>query len=102
MVKANAAPGISDRFACESGRVTGAKAAGGDARSIDDEVRSALASLNIQRTKANLDAMARYGIPSGNALGVAMRDIKALGKKLGCHHLLAVALSDTGVYEARM
>ncbi|MCU1233615.1 MAG: alkylation repair enzyme [Candidatus Solibacter sp.] len=56
----------------------------------------------MQCTKANLDGMARYGIPSDNAIGVAMRDIKALGKKLGCNHRLAVALWDTGVYEARM
>lgn len=33
---------------------------------------------------------------------MAMRDIKALGKKLGPNHKLAVALWDTGVYEARL
>src|SRR4051812_2429755 len=31
-----------------------------------------------------------------------MRDIKALGKTIGHDHALAVALWDTGVYEARM
>ena len=46
--------------------------------------------------------MARYAIPSDHALGVAMRDIKALGKQLGPDQELAVALWDTGVYEARM
>ena len=46
--------------------------------------------------------MARYGIPAGNALGVAMRDIKALGKELGPDHDLAAALWNTGIYEARM
>lgn len=43
-----------------------------------------------------------YAIPSDHALGVAMRDIKALGKKPGHNQELAVALWDTGVYEARM
>jgi 3-methyladenine DNA glycosylase AlkD len=46
--------------------------------------------------------MARYAIPSENALGVAMRDIKALGTKLGRNHDLAGALWATGVYEARV
>ena len=46
--------------------------------------------------------MARYAIPSHNALGVAMRDIKALGSKLGRNHDLAAALWATGVYEARV
>jgi len=46
--------------------------------------------------------MARYAIPSENALGVAMRDIKALGTKLGRNHDLAAALWATGVYEARV
>ena len=46
--------------------------------------------------------MARYAIPSDHAIGVAMRDIKALGKTIGRNHDLAAALWKTGVYEARM
>ena len=46
--------------------------------------------------------MARYGIPSDHAYGVPMREIKALGATLGRQQPLAVALWDTGVYEARM
>lgn len=46
--------------------------------------------------------MARFAIPSDAAYGVAMKDIKALGKTLGRDHELALALWDTGVYEARM
>jgi 3-methyladenine DNA glycosylase AlkD len=46
--------------------------------------------------------MARYAIPADHALGVAMRDIKALGKELGTNQELAAALWETGVYEARM
>ena len=72
------------------------------AASLDDRVRSALTSLKRRSTKATLDGMARYAIPSDHAYGVAMRDIKALGKALGRDHALAIALWDTGVYEARM
>ncbi len=70
--------------------------------SLEDEVQPALKWLKSHSTKATLDGMARYGIPSDNAFGVAMKDIKALGKKLGRHHELAAALWETGVYEARM
>jgi 3-methyladenine DNA glycosylase AlkD len=46
--------------------------------------------------------MARYGIPSDNALGVTVADIRVLAKQLGHNHELAIALWKTGVYEARM
>jgi len=69
---------------------------------LEDEVESALAWLKGRASKATLDGMARYAIPSDNALGVAMKDMKALGKKLGRNHELATALWKTGVYEARM
>ena len=46
--------------------------------------------------------MARYAIPSDNALGVSVADIRVLAKRLGRNHELADALWDTGVYEARM
>jgi 3-methyladenine DNA glycosylase AlkD len=71
-------------------------------QSIHEEVHAALKWLKAHATRATLDGMARYAIPSDNAYGVAMRDIKAFGKKLGRHHELAAALWDTGVYEARM
>jgi len=46
--------------------------------------------------------MARYGIPSDNASGVSVADIRLLAKKLGRNHELALALLETGSYEARM
>ena len=69
---------------------------------LQDEVRSALTWLKRHSTKRTLDGMARYGIPSDNALGVTMADMKALAKRLGRNHQLAAALWDTGWYEARM
>jgi 3-methyladenine DNA glycosylase AlkD len=71
-------------------------------QSINEEVQAALEWLKSHATRATLDGMARYAIPSDKAYGVAMKDIKALGKKLGRNHGLAIALWDTGVYEARM
>ena len=71
-------------------------------KSLEDEVRSAIKWLKSHSTKSTLDGMARYAIPSDKALGVAYKDMKVLGKRLGRDHDLAAALWDTGVYEARM
>ena len=71
-------------------------------KSVDADVQSALAWLKRHSTRATLEGMARYAIPSDKALGVAMKDIKTLGRKLGRNHELAAALWETGVYEARM
>jgi 3-methyladenine DNA glycosylase AlkD len=46
--------------------------------------------------------MARYAIPSHNAFGVSMANMKVLAKRLGRNHELAAALWDTCWYEARM
>jgi 3-methyladenine DNA glycosylase AlkD len=69
---------------------------------VADEVQSALQWLKDHSSKATRDGMARYAIPSDHALGVAMREIKALAKQLGHNQELAAALWETGVYEARM
>jgi 3-methyladenine DNA glycosylase AlkD len=70
--------------------------------SLDEQVQSALAWLKRHSSRATREGMARYSIPSDHAYGVAMKDIKALGKTLGRSQPLAVALWDTRVYEARM
>jgi 3-methyladenine DNA glycosylase AlkD len=69
---------------------------------VDAQVRAALASLKRLASKAARDGLPRYAIPSDNALGVAMRDIKAVAKEVGRNHALAPALWETGVYEARI
>lgn len=77
-------------------------AANPSAPSIEDQVASAVAWLEAHATAHTLDGMARYGIPSDTALGVAVSDIKSLGKSIGRNHELAAALWETGIYEARM
>jgi 3-methyladenine DNA glycosylase AlkD len=71
-------------------------------RPVQDQVEFALRWLQRHRARATLEGMARYGIPSDHAYGVAMRDIKTLGTILGRNQPLAVALWVTGVYEARI
>lgn len=69
---------------------------------VAKRVEEALAWLESHKSKTVRDGMARYAIPSEHALGVAMRDIKSLGKTLGRDQPLARALWATGAYEARM
>ena len=71
-------------------------------QTVENQAQYALKWLKNHSTKATLEGMARYAIPSDHAYGVAMKDIKALGKTLGRNQALASALWDTGVYEARM
>ena len=86
-----------------AGRKTPLKRAGAKTqRSIQEEVESALAWLKRHSSKRNRDGMARYAIPSDNALGVSVANIRVLAKRLGRNHELALALWETGVYEARM
>jgi 3-methyladenine DNA glycosylase AlkD len=65
-------------------------------------VASVLTWLKRHSSKRTREGMARYGIPSDNASGVSVADIRSLGKRLGRNHDLAIALWDTGNYEARM
>jgi 3-methyladenine DNA glycosylase AlkD len=44
----------------------------------------------------------RYGIHTSKAFGVPMAQMKRLGKQIGVDHRLAVALWDTGWYEAQI
>jgi len=46
--------------------------------------------------------MARYAITSDKAFGVTVGELQQLSKRLGKNHDLALALWDTGWYEARM
>ena len=69
---------------------------------MDRELQSAVGWLERHSTKRTRDGMARYAIPSDNALGVSVGDIRVLAKQIGPNHKLALALWPTGVYEARM
>src|SRR5687768_4540067 len=70
-----------------------------DADADADAVVARLKRLGTQTTR---DGMARYAIPSDKAFGVPVGVLKQLAKGLGRNHELALALWDTGWYEARM
>jgi 3-methyladenine DNA glycosylase AlkD len=75
---------------------------GASAGSLAAEVQEALAWLERHGTQKTRDGMSGYGIVAPKAYGVTMADLKVLGKRIGHHHELALALWETGWYEARM
>jgi len=68
----------------------------------DERVAEVLRWLERRGTKRNRDGMVRYGIVAPQAFGVSVADLRGLGKRLGRDHELALALWETGWYEARM
>jgi 3-methyladenine DNA glycosylase AlkD len=68
----------------------------------DARVAEVLKWLERRGTKRNRDGMARYGIVAQQVFGVSVADVRDLGKRLGRDHELALALWETGWYEARM
>ena len=69
---------------------------------MEMDVERALAELRKRSSKRVREGMARFALPSENALGVSVADIRALGKRIGRNHWLALALWKTNIYEARM
>jgi 3-methyladenine DNA glycosylase AlkD len=79
-----------------------AKTSPSKAKNATNNVDAVVASLKRLGTKRTRDGMARYAIPSENAFGVTVGEIRQLGKRLGHNHELALELWQTGFYEARM
>ena len=63
---------------------------------VDEKVKAEVASvlrwLKKHSFTATREGMARYGIPSDNASGVSVADIRRLAKQVGRDHQLALAL----------
>ena len=71
-------------------------------RSDADEVQAVLAWLERRGSKRNRDGMARYAIVADKVFGVSVGTLRQLARRLGRSHPLALALWQSGWYEARM
>ena len=72
------------------------------ARATAPATAEVIATLERMATKSIRDGMGRYGIPSDHALGISVGALRALGKKLGKSHTLALELWASEIYEARL
>jgi 3-methyladenine DNA glycosylase AlkD len=66
------------------------------------DARSVIAELRRRADPSRKPGMARVGIDVSNALGVSVPDIRAVAKRNGTDHDLALELWSTGIHEARI
>ena len=66
------------------------------------QVTEVLASIKRMGSKSVRDGMVRYGLPPDNAFGIPVGTMQKFAKDIGPNHELALALWETGYYEARM
>ena len=92
-------PSPADRPARKTAKTTRARTV---SRSIKVEVADIVTWLRRNGSKSTRDGMARYAIPSDRAFGVSVGVMQKYAKELGKNHDVAIALWDTGWYEARM
>lgn len=71
-------------------------------QSITEQLNGVVKWFEAKASKRNRDGMARYAIPSDKAYGISVGALRQKAKSLGRNHELALALWDTGRYEARM
>src|ERR1700752_5028310 len=72
-------------------------------QSLEEEVEDVLESLKSLSSKRIRDEMGpRYGVHTDKAFGVSVSNIQKVAKLIGKNHQLALALWETGWYEARM
>lgn len=65
-------------------------------------VAETLRWLERRGTRKNREGMARYGLSSPKVFGVPVGDLRRYAKSLGRDHALALALWESGWYEARL
>ncbi len=60
-----------------------------------------LALLRRSGSRANVEGMARFGIRSTNVFGVSTPELRAIARRIGRDHRLALQLWATGILDAR-
>ena len=69
---------------------------------LAERLEAALALLRAQARPDQLAAMARFGLGGASRLGLSVPQMRALGRRLGADHELALALWDTGIPDAQI
>lgn len=69
---------------------------------LETRLAQALQLLRAQARPEALEAMARFGLSGDTRLGLAVPQMRALGRQLGRDHELALALWDSGIPDAQI
>jgi 3-methyladenine DNA glycosylase AlkD len=65
-------------------------------------INNILKKLDSMGSKKNKSKMGLFGIKTGNALGIAIPELRAFAKETGACHETALLLWKTGIHEARI
>ncbi len=65
-------------------------------------IAEVIAELRSLANPKNVEGQARFGIATGKALGISVPTLRAIAKRCGRDHALAVGLWDSGIHEARI
>ena len=60
-----------------------------------------IAELRSHANPKNVEGQARFGITTGQALGISLPTLRAIARRCDRDHALAVALWDSGIHEAK-
>jgi len=60
-----------------------------------------ISQLRAQENASNVAGMARFGIASEKTLGIPIPVLRALAKRIGTNHRMALELWESGIHEAR-
>lgn len=66
------------------------------------DAATVLAELRAQANSDNVAGMARFGINPDKTLGISIPSLRALAKRIGVNHQLALELWASGIHEARI
>lgn len=69
---------------------------------LDQRLDEALAALRAEARPDQLEAMARFGLTGAARLGLAVPTLRALARRFGRDHGLALALWDSGIPDAQI
>jgi len=95
---------VKARMTENGGNTTSTRAVNKPAKAgLKDDVQSVLTALKrLSNARIREEMSPRYGIVTNNDFGVGMRDLQQVARRLGRNHALALALWETGNYEARI
>lgn len=73
-----------------------------DSETTRMEVDDILGELRRAGSPKAIEGMARFGIKGSKMLGVSVPNLRALARKVGTNHKLAIQLWRTGIHDARL
>src|SRR5262245_52000815 len=85
-----------------SGRSRAGAGAGASPATVPARVREVLSALKACASRTPEADLARFGITARHAYGVTVPEVRRIAKGMGRDHALALALWDTGCYDARL